>query len=105
MTSPAMHQARLTARRHADRITRAHLEKHIPYGYARPARPFRMRLWLPVSLLWLFFPLIVLVSPLGLVWRSNPIRVVAAFAAIMAGLSGIRVDVESPDANIHIRLF
>jgi hypothetical protein len=105
MTSPAMHQARLTARRHAQRITRDHIERHMPHGYARPARPFRLRLWIPVSLLWILLPVIVIVSPVVLAWRANPGRVIAAFAGIVAGLSGTLVEVDTPDAHIHLRLF
>ena len=105
MTSPAMQQARLTARRHAKQITRAHLEAHGIYDWARPTRRSRLRLWLPVSLLWVFFPLIALLSPLALLWRVDPGRVVAACAALMAGLSGIQVEIETPDADLHIRLF
>jgi hypothetical protein len=105
MTSPVMQQARLTARRHAEQVTRAHLEAYGIYDQARPARPFRLRLWLPVSLLWILFPLILLLSPLALAWRASPGRLVSACAALMAGLAGIRVEVETPDVNIHIRLF
>ncbi len=74
-------------------------------GRATRADPFHLRLWLPVSLLWVFFPLVVLVSPVALAWRGNPARFIAAVAAVFAGLSGALVQVESPDANIHIRLF
>jgi hypothetical protein len=108
MTSTAaLRQARHTARRYAahtaDAHVRAELERH---GLsARPHRPFRMRLWLPVSLLWIFFPLVVLLSPLAAAWRANPARVVTAVAAVLAGLSGVCVDVESADADIRIRLF
>ena len=108
MTSTAaLRQARHTARRYAahtaDAYVRAELERHgIDRGLRRP---FRLRLWLPVSLLWVFFPLVVVASPLATLWRAKPARLTAAVAAVLAGLSGICVDVESADANIHIRLF
>jgi hypothetical protein len=107
MTSTTVQQARHAARRYAahtaDAYVRAELDSH-GLG-ARPRRPFRLRLWLPVSLLWILFPLVLLVSPIALAWHASPARFIAAMAALFAGLSGALVEVESPDADIHIRLF
>lgn len=105
MTSPAVQQAPLTARRHADRVVRERLAVHGIHHEVPPAPPFRLRLWLPTSLLWIFFPLIILASPLALAWRASPSRFIAACAALLAGLSGALVEVETSDADIHIRLF
>jgi hypothetical protein len=107
MTSTTVQQARHATRRYAAQTTnayvRAELERH-GVG-ARPRRPVRVRLWLPVSLLWVLFPLVLLASPVALAWRASPARFIAAVAALLAGLSGALVEVETPDADIYIRLF
>jgi hypothetical protein len=111
MTSTVLRQARLTARRHdaqaiRDRV-RADIDTRLGQAGAHRThrqRPFRLRLWLPVSLLWLLFPLVILISPVAWIWRASALRLIIVVAALLAGLPGSLVEVESPDADIHIRL-
>jgi hypothetical protein len=68
-----------------------------------------IRLWLPLSLLWVvLIPLGVLVSPLllilSLAGRGDIVRFVGAGVSLLAGLSGLQVEVDTPDALVFIRI-
>ncbi len=78
-----------------------------------PARPFEsreIRLWFPLTLILLLLSPILLLGmgivvflprPLGV----NPAYLVLAVGRILAAISGSQVDVESPQARVHIKLF
>jgi hypothetical protein len=112
MTSATLRQARHVIRRQQAREIETRIHADIEarmaraggYHARRRQGPFRLRLWLPVSLLWALFPLVILFSPVALAWRGNPVALITAMAALLAGLPGCLVEVEGPDADIHIRL-
>lgn len=74
---------------------------------ARGRRP--VRIWLPMVLVWLALaPVALVLSPLILLalaaCRLNPFAATAALVRLAASLSGTLVEVDSPDARVHIRL-
>jgi len=109
--TPALQQARKVARRHAKQLARVHTARALDRGFdeARVQRrrkgPFRMRLWVPVSLLWIFYPLVLLITPIAMAWRVRPARLAGGVAELLLALSGIEVEVKSSDTDILIRLF
>jgi len=74
----------------------------------RPKRHI-IRLWIPLFLLWLLLtPIAILLSPLLIVvWaagRRDVFRIIGALISLLAGVSGTRIEVDSPDALIFIRI-
>jgi hypothetical protein len=76
---------------------------------AGPHRPRTIRLWLPLTvLLVLFSPLIFLAlgvavflpRPLGV----NPATLILGLGRMLMSLSGTEVDVDSPAANVRIKI-
>ncbi len=80
------------------------------WGLARPRRPFRLHLWLPLSLFcalllplaMIGFPLLA-VAAMGL--RLRPVALFCGVFALLFALSGVVVEVDTPDTSIRIRLF
>lgn len=77
---------------------------------ARPFEPREIRLWFPLTLiLVLLSPLLLLAMgiavllprPLGV----NPAYFVLTIGRVLSAISGSEVDVESPRAKVHIKLF
>jgi len=69
----------------------------------------RIGFWTPLFLVWmLLLPLAILLSPLLIVMclamRLNPVRAAGALAGVLCGLSGARVEVESPGATVLVRI-
>ena len=67
------------------------------------------RLWLPLFLAWpLILPLMVLLTPFFAVfWLArgvNPVTATTAVWVAMGSLSGLCVDVDSPTANVLVRI-
>jgi hypothetical protein len=78
-------------------------------GRTRPAERFALRLWIPLVLVWaLLAPFLILLSPLIIVglaiMRVEPFRAIGVAFAILHGLGGTQVDVETDDAFIKIHL-
>jgi hypothetical protein len=74
---------------------------------SRGSKP--VRLWLPMFLIWLaIVPIALILSPLILlalaVCRLNPFTAAAALISLVIALSGTRVEVDTPDAKVNIRL-
>jgi hypothetical protein len=68
-----------------------------------------VRLWLPLFLLWIplliLAPLILLVVVIGcLVGQVSPWRAIAAFWAILCGLSGTDVRVQAEGNRVLVRI-
>ncbi len=77
---------------------------------ARPPRSVRLRLWLPLTPLFLLLaPLALLFAPivwLGLPQRPrNPYTAALAIGRVLLSLGGTIVDVEAPAARVFIRIF
>ena len=77
---------------------------------SRVARPVSISLWLPLTPLWvLLAPFALLLAPLLSLSREmrgvNPYRAAITIGAVLFALSGTRVHVEAPGANIRIRIF
>ena len=77
---------------------------------ARPFEPREVRLWFPLTLVMvLLSPLLLLAMgivvflprPLGV----NPAYLVLAVGRVLSAISGSQVDLESPQARVHIKLF
>jgi hypothetical protein len=69
----------------------------------------RVRLWAPLFLVWLLLlPLALVLSPIALAAcalnRIDPIRACRAAALLLAGLSGLLIEVESPAARVLVRI-
>lgn len=87
-----------------------------PAGAASPsrhgagARRTSIRLWLPLTPLWIIFaPFALLLAPilafLPATRGVNPFRAAFALGAALLALSGTVIDVDAPDARVRIRIF
>jgi hypothetical protein len=76
----------------------------------RPPRRVAIRLWLPLT------PLFVVLAPFALLGapllalvpearRVNPYRAALGIGGVLLSLSGTVVSVDAPDASVHIRIF
>jgi hypothetical protein len=78
--------------------------------HVRPAGwRFGLRLWLPLFLLWLLLlPLFVLALPFlfiaAVIFGFKFLRSLGAVFGLLAGFRGTRVEVNSPDARVFVRL-
>lgn len=81
---------------------------------AAPARPVSsrtvVRLWLPLTLLFLVLaPFALLLAPLLYFaprpYNVRPFATVAALGVVLLSLSGTVVDVDTPEALVRIRIF
>jgi len=79
-----------------------------------PLRPARqrtvVRLWLPLTLLFLLLaPFVLLLAPLLYFaprpYSLRPFATVAALGVVLLSLGGTVVDVDTPDALVRIRVF
>src|SRR6202012_4931209 len=74
--------------------------------HGRPRNP--VRIWVPLSVLvWLILmPLAVVATPLVFVaapfWRLNSFAAVGALFSLLIALCGVRIDVDTPDAHVHL---
>jgi len=76
-----------------------------------PKRRIRLRLWLPLTLLFLLLaPLVLLLAPIA--WIATPprLRISPYAAAFMLGgfllsLGGTIIEVDSPAARVSLRIF
>lgn len=80
-----------------------------PVRAHRDNGPFRLGLWLPLTpVFWLLAPFVVLLAPLLLLappmWRMNPYVAVLAIGRVLLSLNGTDIDVDTPDARIHIKI-
>jgi hypothetical protein len=67
-------------------------------------------LWLPVTpLLILLAPLALLAAPFVAANRRartfRPLRIVWALGAVLTSLSGTRIDVDTPEVRVRLRIF
>jgi hypothetical protein len=72
--------------------------------------PLRLRLWIPLFLIWLLLlPLVLVLLPLAilalLLLRLNPFRALAALWQVLTGLTGTHIEVNAPDALVYVRIF
>lgn len=70
---------------------------------------FRLSLWLPLTpIFWVLAPFVLLLAPLLLLappmWRMSPYVTVVTIGRVLLSLNGVDVDVETPDARIHIKI-
>lgn len=77
----------------------------------RPSRRSRRRIWipLPLFLVWLLLlPLTPLLLPLFVIacraHRIDGLQALGALWGLLSGLGRTRIDVDHPDASIHIRM-
>jgi hypothetical protein len=73
-------------------------------------RPTRIRIWVPLLLLLvLLSPILLLLAMMGAVVLQAkglpPGRTLLAIARVVLALPGARVQVEAPDASVHIIIF
>ena len=74
-----------------------------------PKTPMRINLWLPVTpIFWILAPFSILMSPLILLapplWRMDPYVTALAVGRVLIALGGTHVEVDAPDARVHIHL-
>ncbi|HEX4197738.1 MAG TPA: hypothetical protein VHZ26_09865 [Caulobacteraceae bacterium] len=74
-----------------------------------PRRGRRIRLWLPLFLVWLLLAVLgLLLSPLILIGcliaRLNPFAVIWSLARVFAALAGVNIEISSPDASVLVRV-
>ena len=73
-------------------------------------RPISIALWLPLT------PVLILLAPLALlaapfvaanrrVRAAGPLRLLWALGALLTSLSGTRIDVDTPEARVRLRIF
>lgn len=71
--------------------------------------PFRLSLWLPLTpIFWILAPFVVLLAPLILLapvmWGVNPWLVVVTIGRVLTSLNGVDVDIDTPEARVHIKI-
>jgi hypothetical protein len=81
----------------------------LPVPLDAPRRRTSVALWLPLTpLLLLLAPLALLAAPFAALHprarRVGPVRVVWAVGALLTSLSGTRIDVDTPDACVRLRI-
>ena len=69
----------------------------------------RFKIWAPLFLIWLLLaPFALILAPFAamacVVMGLNPFRVAGAWLAVLTGLSGLLVQVESPAAQVMVRV-
>ncbi|MFZ1991000.1 MAG: hypothetical protein WAW96_14655 [Alphaproteobacteria bacterium] len=72
------------------------------------AKGTKIRLWLPLILLWLLLPLAILIAPFFAVFclikGINPISAACALIGLWSGLSGVHIEIKSAKANILVHV-
>ena len=66
------------------------------------------RLWLPLFLIWIILaPFAILLAPMLMIYAAicgvNPLAAISAIGRLLWALSGVHVEVESPNASVLIR--
>lgn len=87
-----------------------HMRDVTPARARQPKRPWSLRLWLPVSVLFILLapfavaaiPVLWLIAPLG---RRNWAGGVFTIGAALLALHGARIDIRTPDTTLSIELF
>ncbi|MFI4964787.1 MAG: hypothetical protein ACHP9T_05405 [Caulobacterales bacterium] len=110
------------AARRLDPETRARIRKALRTRAERRAvqaepdhrRSVRLRLWLPLSALWvLLSPLAILAIPLlgaagigaaGARRRIRPVATVVGLGGLLFAMSGTLIEIEAPGVSVNIRL-
>lgn len=74
-----------------------------------PRHGRRIRLWLPLFLVWLLLVVLgLLLSPLILIGcliaRLNPFAVIWSLVRVFVALAGVNIEITSPDANVLVRV-
>jgi hypothetical protein len=74
-----------------------------------PENGRRVNLWLPLILFWILLaPFVVLLIPMGMVCFAicgmNPLKAILAIGRLLWALGGLRIEVESPNASVLIRM-
>jgi len=74
-----------------------------------PRHGRRIRLWLPLFLVWLLLVILgLLLSPLiliaCLIVRLNPLRVIWSLISVFVAMAGTHIEVQAPDAVILVRV-
>ncbi|HZC16048.1 MAG TPA: hypothetical protein VE309_04745 [Caulobacteraceae bacterium] len=77
--------------------------------HVEPRHGRRIRLWLPLFLVWLLLAVLGLpLSPLiaigCLIARLNPFRVICNLVSVFAALAGVNIEITSPDATVLVRV-
>ncbi len=77
--------------------------------HREPEVPEKLRLWIPLFLVWLLLlPLVLVLLPLAmlalLVVRISPFRAFAAFWQTLSGLTGTHIEVNAPEACVYVRI-
>ena len=75
----------------------------------RPEHGRRVSLWLPLILFWILLaPFAVLLIPMAMVYAAirgmNPLKAILAIGRLLWALGGLRIEVESPNASVLIRM-
>jgi hypothetical protein len=73
-------------------------------------RVHRLRLWVPLFLIWLLLlPFVLLLLPLAmlacLVVQVNPVRSLSVFWQVLAGLRGTYINVNDGNAAVAVRIY
>ena len=88
----------------------AHPPRAVARPVTRPPGPTVVRLWLPLT------PLFLLLAPFALLlcpllwfapgpWRLNPLATVLGVGAVLLRLGGTDIDVRAPDAIVRLKIF
>ncbi|HEY3800682.1 MAG TPA: hypothetical protein VGL58_20200 [Caulobacteraceae bacterium] len=82
----------------------------VPASELKVAKRTVLTLWLPLTPLWvLLAPFALLLTPLLYLApekdRVPPFRTITTLGAVLLTMSGTKVDVDTPDALVRIRIF
>ena len=68
----------------------------------------KIRLWVPLILLWLLLPLVILIAPFFvtfcLIKGVNPLSATCALLGLWNGLSGTHIEVRSAETNVFVHV-
>jgi hypothetical protein len=107
---PAVRRRELAAiHRRAVRTGLARAREHRAGARGRPRGPVSIRLWLPLTPLFLLFaPFALVLAPLGYLAppsvRPDPFRAVLAVGAVLLALGGTDIRVDAADAHVRIKI-
>ena len=84
--------------------------KRLPKSNRSHPPKARLRLWVPLFLVWLvLLPLVLLLLPVmtvvALAVRINPLRALTAFWGLFTGIAGTNIEVNDRKAAVGIRIF
>jgi hypothetical protein len=77
--------------------------------HIEPRHGRRIRLWLPLFLVWLLLVVLgLLLSPLiliaCLIARLNPLATIWNLIGVFVALAGVNIEITSPDATVLVRV-